>query len=214
MEYIFTNRVLLSELHELLERSITEIDCTFETSQVHQLGSHKWTELTPLTNKTVVPEFHYVEVHNKMFLVHSPDDFFENHALYYWKHFDFIFEGEPSKEDIENGDFEYVDEIHLDHLELTVQQKYVIHEQENFSFINSDSPTLVLSADTSSHGQIIKSFNPNILTSLYIYESTDWKDDRVIIITEKYNPDNGQRMINFFDGEEITDIDIENKPTI
>jgi hypothetical protein len=184
-QYIATNRVLVESLQEILGRSPEGLDLTFEKAEFLDIRSPEGdksfdiTELKPVVNEDEVPPVFKINILDKQFMVIQPEDFFEAPIDYYLEHFPFIF-GDYEEEDIVNGEFNYVDNI------------------------TTDEPPLDLDLSTELFGEL-----DGELISIYLYESTDREDDRVIIITETYNPETETRMINFLDGEEITDIDID-----
>lgn len=185
MQQVFTNRVLVDLVNDKIDQdsSYRELNYTFELIQTYEVGSEIIVEkYEPVINQDLVPYIFVVtyKTLERKYLVHQPDEFHEDTASFYVENFGFIFD---SIDDVNNGEYEMVGWINDDEINLTLSKTHEVTGERN---------------------------DKTQLDTFYIYESDDRdKDDRCIIITESYDPENETYFLNFLDGEEIDSIDIE-----
>ena len=191
MQKVFTGRTLVGFIKDKLNPpKYKELDYTFkrDDEDSYRVGDNVRIEkYNPVINDLVIPPVLLIThlVLKRQFLVMQPDDFFEAEASYYAEHFPFVFD------DVQNTD----------------EGDYAMAE-----WFQNDETGLTMPCSHTEQGEHSKEEKH---VTVYIYESEDRdKDDSCIIITETYDPEDETYFINFLDGEEISDIDIEQEETL
>jgi hypothetical protein len=187
MERIFTNRILVESIDDKIGKSGKTLDYTFNVVESYKIGDEVTIEkCDPVINGEVVPPVIHIKFKslNRTYVVYQPEDFFETEATYYEEHWDFIFE---SIEDAGEGEYQMAEWFCDDDTNLKLHAAHCFEGEK------------------SNERQFIK---------VHLYESENREeDDRCIIILDIYDSDDEKHYINFLDGEEISDIDIEQEDT-